>query len=68
MKLKNLIPAPLMSTLKYAFWTGVSALVYVGIDKVDEASLPIIVVPIVASILKGIATAVQNLIDANKPE
>lgn len=57
-----------MSTLKYVFWTGVGAGLVALTGNLNDVGVPTILVPIVAAILKGIATFVATEADENKPE
>ena len=57
-----------MSTLKYVFWTGVAAGLVALTGNLNDVGVPTILVPIIAAILKGIATFAATEADEYKPE
>jgi hypothetical protein len=50
------LSASLKTLVKYLIWTGIAAISTAAIDKIGDVNIPVIVVPLVAALLKAIAT------------
>jgi hypothetical protein len=58
----------LMSVFKYLAWTAVAALIAALSGNLDHLSVPVFLIPIVASLLKGIATFIATQQDSTNPD
>jgi len=56
----------LMSLFKYMFWTGVAAGCVQGADALTKTDLPIWLVPVIAALLKSLATYAATQVEEEK--
>lgn len=63
--MSNKLSATLLSGWKYAFYTALSAGILAGVGALDHTSIPLWAVPLLGTVLKGLATWFST--EANKP-
>lgn len=57
-----------LSTIKYIVWTAIAAGLVALTGNLDHVGIPTLLVPVVAAILKGVATYVATEANEAKPD
>ena len=57
-----------LSFVKYLLWTGTAALLAALTGNLDHLSIPTMLIPVVAAVLKGAATYVATKVEEDKPD
>lgn len=57
-----------LTVFKYIAWTGAAALIAALSGNLDHIGVSTWLIPVVAAILKGIATFIATQVEANKPD
>jgi hypothetical protein len=58
--MRNATIASVKTLIKFLLWTAVAAVCTAAVDRLADVNIPVVYVPIVAAVLKSIATYAQT--------